>query len=488
MKQAILPVVILLAAASVGRAQVESLPAPVVNPNSFEIVANSRYSSHSGFTSSLSRQVLANVLWAMHRAPSLGGAYREYYVATPQNVYTYDPAGHVLNVHLAGNHRYSSNSAFEIGIAVPRPEDAGLAIEAGLLAGVAFWSRGSGSVAQCPMAFAANYANSNWNPVHTIQMVNVYGLATLTGLTDSCVARSSDSTLPRPRTDGPDTFEVALADLGQDTVFDAAMPTLANLSQLLWAGYGVTPHMPMSKRGLTVPSAVANYYLTRRIYLAADTAVFRYHNRIPPGTNQATSDHRLERVTSGDRRNQLRAACPRLPATAPAYIVLSVADTTNAWQTMEPGFVALHYLVQARLLGLAGHILAPLTTAERSAIQTALGMPAADYPVLVFSAGNLLTPVAEPPPEAGTGFRIRALAGPLPRVEYTLPLPGEVRISIHDLAGRELRTWDETRPAGTHVAEWSGTGDDGRLLATGAYLCTVTFRGEAAAVRLTLTR
>ncbi len=484
MNPATWPLLVILALA--GPCLADSLPAPVANPNSFEIIANSRYSVHSGFTSSLSRQVLANVLWAMHRAPALAGAYREYYVATPENVYTYDPDSHALDLHLAGNHRYSSNSAFEVGIAVTRPEDAGLAIEAGLLAGVAFWRRGSGSVGLCPMAFAANHANSNWNPAHTIQMVNVYGQGAMTGLTDSCVAVSSDSTLPRPRATGADTFELALAGLTQDTLFAAALPPLADVSQLLWAGYGVTPHQPISKRGLTVPSAVANYYLTRRIYLAADTAVFRYHNRLPPGSGLTTSDHRLELLTSGDRRGQLRAACPRLPATAPGYIVLSVTDTTNAWQTMEAGFVALHYLLQARILGLAGHVLAPLTPAERAAIQTALGIPTADRPVLVFSFGSLPTAVREPAQGFGPGLNLLVLAGPRPVIQYTTITDGTARICIRDIAGRSLRDWQETRAPGTHAANWDGTDSRGRPLAAGSYVVTIEQSGRSARAKLVI--
>jgi hypothetical protein len=81
-------------------AQVESLPPPVVHGNSFEIISNSGYSSHSGFTSSLSDTVLSNVLWAMRRVPSFGSSYREIYVATPTNVCFYDTAAHVLNVPL----------------------------------------------------------------------------------------------------------------------------------------------------------------------------------------------------------------------------------------------------------------------------------------------------------------------------------------------------------------------------------------------------
>jgi hypothetical protein len=165
MKHVIVFSLLLAVAGSVAFAQVESLPSPVVHGNSFEIISNSRYSSHNGFTGSLSDTVLSNVLWAMNRAPSFGSSYREIYVATPANVYLYDSVAHALNVHLAGDHRYDSISAFEVGIAVERNEEAGLAVQAGLLAGDAFWSRGSGTVISCPMAFAANYANSFPKPM-----------------------------------------------------------------------------------------------------------------------------------------------------------------------------------------------------------------------------------------------------------------------------------------------------------------------------------
>ena len=46
---------------------------------------------------------------------------------------------------------------------------------------------------------------------------------------------------------------------------------------------------------------------------------------LPPGSGLSTSGHRLGLLASGDRRDQLRAACPRLPGTASAYIVVSVA-------------------------------------------------------------------------------------------------------------------------------------------------------------------
>jgi hypothetical protein len=474
MKQTVVFLLLLGVAGSVALAQIESLPPPVIHGNSFEIISNGRYSAHSGFSSSLSDTVLSNVLWAMSRVPSFGSTYREIYVATPTNVYLYDSSAHALNVHLAGDHRYSSNSAFEVGIAVERDEEAGLAVQAGLLAGDAFWARGSGTVISCPMAFAANYANSNWNPTRTINMVDVFGRMAVTGLTDSCVAISSDSTLSQPVTDGADTFELLISGLGQDTVFDPAGLSLSAVSQMLWAGYGVTPHMPTGKRGLTVPSAVANYYLTRKIYLVRDVGVDRYHNRLPPGTNMTTSDHRLEAVTSGDRRDSLRAACPRIPATAPVYVVVCVSDTTDAWMMIEPGFVGFQYLMQAHALGLHGRLTAPITPSERTAIIAALGLPSTDLPVLIFAAGEPATGVAESgrlPNERLEVARIRTGA----RLSLQLAEAGPVRLVIYDLAGRPVRNWGVLGlPAGASSFEWDGSSDNGRSLPSGPYFCRLT--------------
>ena len=475
---------------SAALAQVESLPPPVVHGNSLEIISNSRYSSHSGFTSSLSDTVLSNVLWAMSGAPSFGSSYREVYVATPTNVYLYDPTANVLNVHLAGDHRYSANSAFEIGISVERNEEAGLAVQAGLLAGDAFWSRGNGIVTSCPMAFAANYANSNWNPDHPINMVDVFGRMTVTGLTDSCVAISSDSTLPKPATDRADTFELLVGGMRQDTAFDPAALPLSSVSQLLWAGYGVTPHMPTGKRGLTVPSAVANYYLTQHVYVVTDTAVMRYFNRLPSGS-MSSSDHRLQLVTSGDRRDSLRAACTRLPATAPVYIILCYTDTTTAWAILETGFAGWQYAMQAEALGLGGCLTAPLGSGERTAIRSALGLAAGEYPIIVFSTGGLVAGVVESRGDRNERLEVmRTKDGT--RLKLQLAEAGTARLAIYDLAGRPVRHWGEVRlSAGVHSFEWDGSGDNGMSLPSGSYFCRLTLgRAEPTVLnaRVDLTR
>jgi hypothetical protein len=378
--------------------QVESLPSPVVHGNSFEIISNSRYSLHWSFTDSLSDTVLSNVLWAMSRVPSFGSSYREIYVADSSNVYLYDTASHTLEVHLAGDHRYYQNNdtpAVEVGVAVERNEEAGLMVQAGLLASAAFWSAGSGKVTSCPTAEASNYANTLWNPNHTINLVDLFDGMSVTGLTDSCVAHSSDSTLPDPATDGADTFELLINGLGQDSAFDPAGLPLSTVSQLLWAGYGVVPHITISghRRGLTVPSAGPWYFLTHRIYLVTDTAVMRYQNRLPSDdTVFTTRDHRLELVTSGDRRDSLRAACPSIPATAPVYIVVCVEDTTwrYAYKLLEVGLAGFQYLMEAHALGLHGRLTAPIQPSEQAAIIDALGLPTTDLAALIFAVDHWL--------------------------------------------------------------------------------------------------
>jgi hypothetical protein len=468
----------------------ESLPAPVAHAHSFELLSNSRYSVHSGFTDTLPVQVLANVLWAMNRMPSMGD-YREFYAATPDNVYRYDPSGSGLSVHRAGDHRYNSGSAFEVGVACERHEEAGMAIQAGLLAGTAFRDLAGGSVVSCPMKWASDYANSNWNPAHPIRMVDVFGRAQTPGLDTVCVAFSSDSSLPLPYVIGQDTFETVVAGLREDSVFSPVGLSLETISQLLWSAYGVTPHVTYNnRRGTTVPTAAADFNLTDRIYVVEDVGVERYHNRLPPVTDLASSDHRLERVTTGDLRPQLRAACKRIPGTAPVYFVICVSDT-GSYQTMqEAGFAAFQLLAQARTLGLAGYLAVPLDRPERSEIMSALNLPSQHYPAVVFACGELSTGASENEDRPGLVRIVRA--NPAIRrgrmlLEYWLGQSGDVRVEVFDMLGRPARLLLEGRQStGYHSVMWDGTGADGRRLKRGTYLVVVLSRGAVAKHKVTL--
>lgn len=483
-----LPLLILFTIVS---AQVETLPAPVINPNSFEIVSNSRHSFHSGFTTSLSNQVLSNILWAIDQVPKIG-TFWEVYIATPNNVYLYDPQVHAMNLHLAGNHRYRSSAAFEIGIASDRYEDCGFAIQIGQIAGCAFWDSLNSNAVSCPMQFATNYANSNWSPNHSIKMVDVFGHAQQTGLNTTCVAVSSDTTLPLPSTTGSDTFEIVLTNLHQDSVFSPTSLSWQTISQLLWAGYGVTPHMTSNnRRGTTIPSAVANYYLTGKIYLVIDSGVYRYHNRIPPGTGLTTSDHRLELLTSEDRRAQLRAASNRIPSTAPVYIVVCVADTSSNYAMLEAGFAGIQYLAQAKILNLAGFMTVPLSPAERSAIIFALGLPGTDFPVILFSVGELATQIKESNVVPSKTNRIQVKSHQqLPiKIEYRLAENVTPKIIIYDLAGRPVYNFKlKSQKAGNYIVEWNGANQTGHPMPPGIYFARLIISKEIYSTRIILTR
>ncbi len=465
-----------------GYTRPETLPAPVIHRHSLELLLNSRYSVHSGFESNLPLQVLANVLWAMTRAPFSGGS-REFYVATPENVYRYHPESRSLTVHLAGDHRYNSGSAFEVGIATPRQEDAGMAIQAGVLAATAFRTDSGGNVVACPMKWATDYANANWNPEREIKMVIVLGNAPSRPLDTTLVAISSDSSLPPPITNGNDTFEIALMEYTQDSLFSPVGLSLETYSQLLWAGYGATPHITTNNRyGLTVPSAVAGYFLTRRIYLVREEGVDLFHNRLPPGTNLATRDHRLERLLTGDRRPELRQASARIPSTAPAYIVACVNDTASYRTMQEAGFVAFNLLLQAYTLGLSGFITIPLTIAERNAIKNALMLASDNHPVFVFSVGTTATGIREKERREGLVTIVRAqpaVRRSYLRVEYLLRQTGMVEAEVFDMLGRPVRTLlRERQSAGYHSVTWDGTDQQGRPVRRGTYLVTISTGGS----------
>lgn len=464
----------------------ERLSGPVVHPHSFAALSLNRYSVHSGFTDSLPHQVLANVLWAMTRVPALG-SYRQLYVATRDNVYRYDAAENALVVHKPGDCRYSPGSAFEVGISCDRHEEAGMLTQAGLLAGTAFNDSAGPGVASCPMKWAADNANAEWDPARSILMVLVFGRADIKAPETSASIASSDTSLPRPQTAGPDSFEIVLMGLAQDSAFASLPLSPRTVSQLLWAGYGPTPHMTYNgRRGLTVPSAAAAYPLTGRIYLVQADGIYRYRNR--PGSGRLTlADHRLEQVIAADRRDDLRQACSRVPSTAPLYFVVCAEDTASYASLQEAGCVAFQYLAQARALGLSGFVTAPLSRAERTEISRALSLPIDELPLLVFSAGEPAPVSLAERPVLVEIVRAKPAIRPdeVLQVRYLLHRSGPVEIEVFDLLGRPVRKLLEAREtAGHHNIIWDGNDADGRRVKTGTYVISISSQGSVSRHRV----
>jgi hypothetical protein len=446
-----------------------TLPAFQINTYSSEIVMNSRRSYHSGYNGTLTDQILANILWACSRAPLIG-ANRIIYAARPDNVYRYDPVAHDIVLHLAGNHMSESACAFEVGVAADLAEDAGASLAYGLLAPEAFWLTTSSRPIGISKESATTNANSSWSPALTVQMVNCHGLmATVSGITSQLVAVSSDGTLPDPSTDGTVLLENGLANLLYGDQFSATDLSLSELSQLAWASYGNTPHTAGSKAALTVASAAMNYYLTARIYMVRPEGVERYHIRQTSGS-QSTRDHRIERVTTGDRRPQLRAAVSRLPQTAPAYFVYC-AQTATRWQLIEAGFAAGSALLQATSLNRQGYCTANFSAAERTAISTALGIPAGDLALEIFSAGQPLVGVGEQ--DRGPVQYLTANPNPFTRrtdIRYGLASNQTVMLEVHDLSGRRIKTLAQAPGfSGDHRLAWHGDDDRGKKVPRGVY-------------------
>lgn len=354
------------------------LPEPIFTQNSVEICLNSRYSQHALGGTGADQQI-SNIVWAAGKAP-FTGTHRDIYIATPTGTYLYDPNSHSLSFHSSD---ISGDGAFAIIYESQLDFDTGVSFMPALLASVSLCNSTESPVASCPKGYG--YPKSRL----------IFGVQEVRGLTYELVVHSSVSEgepgwLPDPSTTGENSVEVVLTNLKYVEHFVQTDLTLQQISQILWAGYGCTPHTTNNGRqGLTVPSASANYYLTRAIYLANENGAYRYHNR-NPSTDLTTMDHRLEQVKLDDVRDSLRSAVSSLPE-APCYVILCLDSSValSELALLETGFVAGNMLIQASAIGLGCYFKTELTSGEQGSIQTATSIPLSHLPQVVVSIGPL---------------------------------------------------------------------------------------------------
>jgi hypothetical protein len=352
------------------------LPPPIVTGNCVEICLNSRYSLHS-LSGTATDQQISNIVWAAGKAP-FTGTYRNIYVVTPTGTYLYDPVGHSLSWYSS---EVVSGAAFAIRYESELDFDSGVSFMPALLASVSLWKSTQSSVASCPKGLG--YPKTRL----------FFGVQAVKGLTSALVAHSSipqgqPGWLPDPCTTGENNLEEVLANLKYTGSFTQTNLTLQQLSQILWAGYGCTPHTTSNnKAGLTVPSAYANYYLTQRIYLANENGVYRYHDR-NPSTDTTKRDHRIEQINPADVRGNLQSAVGGLPK-APCYVILCLnsSDAGQEFARLETGFAAGNMLIQAAAIDLACHFKTKLTSTEQGSIQSATNIPASHIPQAIVSIG-----------------------------------------------------------------------------------------------------
>ncbi len=368
------------------------LPPPIVTGNSVEICLNSRYSQHS-LGGTANAQQISNVLWAAGKAP-VTGTYRDIYLATPAGTYLYDPNSHSLSWH---SDDATDDGAFAIIYDSTLDFDSGVSFMPALLESVSLCRSTESPVASCPKGIGYPKARL------------IFGVQPVTGLTTELAVHSSAAEgapgwLPDPHMTGSNNLEEVLANLHYGSTLAQTNLTLQQISQILWAGYGCTDHTSSGRAGLTVPSAWANYYLTRSIYLANENGVFRYHNR-NPGTNLSSRDHRIEQIDSSstgrggprpaDARGRLQSAVSGLPR-APCYVMLCLDSSYVAqeYARLETGFVAGNMLIQATAMGLGCHFKTRLTPSDQKSIQEATNIPPSHTPQAIVSIGPVEVPMS----------------------------------------------------------------------------------------------
>lgn len=114
----------------------------------------------------------------------------------------------------------------------------------------------------------------------------------------------------------------------------------------------------------------------------------------------------------------------------------------------------------------------------RIALGSWYGPAAIDPPLAVLPPSDVhLDPPAPNPINPATDIR------------FHLARSGPVTVSIHDLAGRRVRTLlQDSLEAGAHTVQWQGKQDDGRAAASGVYLVRIVSAGEQASTKVTVIR
>ncbi len=75
------------------------------------------------------------------------------------------------------------------------------------------------------------------------------------------------------------------------------------------------------------------------------------------------------------------------------------------------------------------------------------------------------------------------------RLQYELPRAGDVRLTVYDVLGREVRRLvQEAKPAGRHEVLWDATGTSGREVASGIYFIRAELGEQQVVRKVTLVR
>ncbi len=97
-------------------------------------------------------------------------------------------------------------------------------------------------------------------------------------------------------------------------------------------------------------------------------------------------------------------------------------------------------------------------------------------------------PVTSVPDQSGTPFAARAYPNPFAksvRIEYSLPEPGNVEVTVYELNGREMATLLAERQAqGVHLVQWNPTQNGFLNPNEGVYICKIISSGKTETLKL----
>ena len=199
--------------------------------------------------------------------------------------------------------------------------------------------------------------------------------------------------LPPPRTDSNMSVERALAARRSRRHFQDRALSAEQLSQILWAAYGITypiPHHPNLRGGLrTTPSAGALFPL--EIYVVIGNV-----EGIEPGLYRYISEeHKIVRVIDRDIRSELSDAAlgQRMIREAPAVVVFSAVISRmtarygprgRRYVYMEIGHSAQNIYLQAEALGLGTCAVGAFSDGR---VRQLLQLPANEEPLYIMPIG-----------------------------------------------------------------------------------------------------
>jgi SagB-type dehydrogenase family enzyme len=194
--------------------------------------------------------------------------------------------------------------------------------------------------------------------------------------------------LPAPVTKGTMSVEEALQNRRTTRKFANRSLELAQISQLLWAGDGITN--PQGKR--TAPSGKATYPMD--LYLVAGE---RGVTGLAPGLyHYSVADHALELLAKGDFRAPVAKACNSQVWMTEAPVILVITgdykrsevkngDKAPLYTHIEAGLIAQNIFLEVGSLGLGAGIAGGM---NEQALGQALKLPPANIPFLVMPVGH----------------------------------------------------------------------------------------------------